>query len=162
VANIYDRGDDIRLTGTFTDAAGVVQDPTAGVILVKKPDATWVGYKTAFGWADQGNWNGADNTPTLANGTGTAGHFYTNTAVASIDLGDGLITFAIDDQVFYNGDVWHRIPTPNATTLTKSSTGVYYIDQPVAQSGTWYYRSEGAGTGQAGAEENYRVRISEF
>jgi hypothetical protein len=163
VANIYDRGDDIRLTGTFTDAAGVVQQPSAAVILVKKPDDTWVGYKSAAAdWSDQGNWSAATNTPALTNGTGTAADYYTSTTAGSVDFGDGSITFAISDQVYYNGDAWHRIPTPSALETTNPSTGIEYVDQSLTQTGTWYYRSEGAGTGQAGAEKAIKVRRSEF
>ena len=130
---------------------------------MKKPDGTWVGYKSAAAdWSDQGNWAADTNTPALANGTGTATHYYTNTAIGTVDFGDGDITFAVDDQVFYNGDAWHKIPTPSATETTNSVAGTEYIDQPVAQSGTWHYRSEGAGTGQAGAESSFKVRESEF
>ena len=163
MANTYDRGDKLRLTATFTNAAGVAQQPTAAVILVKKPDDTWVSYKSAAAdWSDQGAWNAASNTPTLANGTGTAGHYYTNSAAATVDFGDGDITFAVDDQVYYNGDVWHKIPTPSATETTNSATGVEYVDQPATQSGTWYYRAEGVGTGQSGAENDFSVRESQF
>ena len=163
MTNTYDRGDDLRLTATFTNAAGAAQDPGAAVILVKKPDDTWVGYKSdAADWSDQGNWSAATNVPALANGTGTAADYYTSTTAGSVDFGDGSITFAINDQVFYNGDVWHKIPTPSATETTNSAVGTEYIDQSVAQSGTWYYRSEGAGTGQAGAESWFKVRASEF
>ena len=162
MANTYDRGDDIRLTATFTDSASVVQDPTAAVILVKKPNDTWAGYKSTITWSDQGAWSPVSDTPILANGTGTAGQYYTCSAAGAKDFGDGSITFAVNDEVFYNGDVWHRIPTPSAATITKLSTGVYYIDQSVAQSGTWYYRAEGVGTGQAGAESQFHIRESVF
>jgi hypothetical protein len=141
---------------------GDLQDPTAAVIVVQKPDETEVGYKTSTGWTDKTTWNATTNVPSLANGTGTAGWYYTVDTAGSVDFGDGSITFAVDDQVFYNGDVWHKLPSPIASTLTNSGTGIYYIDQPVAQSGTWYYRSEGVGTGQAGADENFTVRESQF
>ena len=163
MANTYDRGDDLRLTATFTDASGTAQQPSAAVIMVKKPDGAWVGYKSAAAdWSDQGNWSAATNVPALANGTGTAADYYTSTTAGSVDFGDGSITFAISDQVFYNGDVWHKIPSPSATETTNSVVGTEYVDQSVAQSGWWYYRAEGAGTGQSGAEETFRVRVSEF
>ena len=162
MANTYDKPDDIRLTGTFTDSAGDAQDPTAAFISVKKPDGTYVSYKTGTGWSDQGNWSASANSPTLANGTGTAGQFYTSTTAGSVDFGDGSITFAVDDQVFYTGDIWEIIRSPSSTTLTKSSTGVYYVDQVVGQSGKWYYRAAAAGTGTSGAESWLNVRTSQF
>jgi hypothetical protein len=169
MTNTYDRGDDIRLTATFRKApvapatVGDLQQPTAAVILVKKPDDTWAGYKSdSADWSDQGNWDAEANTPALVNGAGTAADYYTSTTVGTVDFGDGDITFAVDDQVFYNGDIWHKIPTPSAIETTNPSAGIEYIDQSVAQAGTWYYRSEGAGTGQAGAENDFRVRASRF
>ena len=162
MANTYDKPDDIRLTATFTDSAGDAQDPTAAIISVKKPDGTYVSYKTGTGWADQGNWDASANNPSLSNGTGTAGHFYDVSVAGSVDFGDGSITFTTNDQVFYTGDVWDIIRNPSTTTLTKSGTGVYYVDQVVAQSGTWYYRAAAAGTGTSGAESWLNVRTSQF
>ena len=164
MTNIYDQPDQIRLTATFTDAAGDVQDPTAAVIMVKRPDGTYISYKTSTGWADQGAWNAADNTPTLADGTGTAGHFYTNSAAASRDMGveGNTQEFAVGDEIYYTGEMWRRIPSPSATTLTKDSTGVYYVDQAIGQSSSYYYRAEAAGTGQSGAESVFEIRESQF
>jgi len=38
--NIYDRGDLVRLTCAFTDAAGAAADPTAVAVTIKAPDDT--------------------------------------------------------------------------------------------------------------------------
>jgi hypothetical protein len=161
MANEYDAPDEVRLTATITDSAGVATDPTGAVIIVKKPDGTYVGYSTSFGFTDQGAWSAATNTPTLANGTGTAGHYYTNSAAGSVDFGDGSITFAVNDWVFYNGRIWRRLHSPSATNLTKSATGIYYVDQYTSQAGTWYYRQEGVNT-RMGAETPFQVKSSEF
>lgn len=40
MANIYDVGDEIRCTGTFTDADGTAQDPTAVMFAYKDPSGT--------------------------------------------------------------------------------------------------------------------------
>lgn len=41
---VYDVGDKIRLTHTFTNLAGVVTDPTAVTFKMKKPDGTTTTY----------------------------------------------------------------------------------------------------------------------
>lgn len=160
--NEYDAPDELRLTATFTDADGVANDPGAALIIVKRPDGTYVGYGTNFGFSSQGSWNASTNTPTLADETGTAGYYYTVSAAGSVDFGTGSITFAAGDRVFYNGKAWRRWHSPHSSTLTKSSTGVYYIDQWTAnQKGLWYYRSEGINT-RGGAELSFWINASEF
>ena len=54
--------------------------------------------------ATAGEWNASTNSPTLANGTGTAGQSYI-VSVAGTALG---ITFAVGDYVFYTGSVWQK------------------------------------------------------
>jgi hypothetical protein len=162
MTNKYDAPDEIRITATFTDAAGTVTDPTAGLIIVKRPDGSYAGYGTSFGWSDQGNWDASANSPSLADGTGTAGYYYTVTASGSVDFGTGEIHFAVNDRVFYNGRAWRRWHSPQTTTLTKDSTGVYYVDQwTAALSGKWYRRSESVGT-RAGKEGFFEINESEF
>jgi hypothetical protein len=141
--NEYDQGDDIRLTATITNSAGSAVDPAATIILVVKPDGNYIGYGTNTGWTDQGVWAAATNTPALADGTGTGGHYYTASDAGSVDFGNGSIDFVANDRVYYNGVAWRRWHSPSATTLTKDATGIYYIDQFVGISGAWSYRAEG-------------------
>jgi hypothetical protein len=49
-----------------------------------------------------------------------------------------------------------------ATELTKASTGVYYFDLTVDESGTWYYRFESTGVPKTSAEDMFDVRVSKF
>jgi len=55
-----------------------------------------------------GTWDASTNTPTLANGTGTAGDFYICSVGGSVDFGAGSITFIPGDIVIYNGSVWDK------------------------------------------------------
>lgn len=160
MANNYYKGQKVRCTGTFTTSAGTAVDPTAVVFITKDPDGTMVGYH--YGLSSLGSWSAATNSPALADGTGTAGKYYTVSAAGSVDFGSGSITFAVGDYVFYNGSVWQRLPSPSSTTPTKSSTGIYYVDIYASISGDWYYRCEGLGTGQSAAEESFAVKDSEF
>ena len=56
-----------------------------------------------------GVWDAASNTPTLADATGTKGFYYVVTVPGTIDLGSGLIEFAISDWAIYNGTVWQKV-----------------------------------------------------
>lgn len=66
-------------------------------------------------YVNNGNWSASSNTPTLANGTGTAFTFYTSTTAGTVNFGAGPITFAIGDQVYYNGSIWQNPVYPILT-----------------------------------------------
>ena len=57
----------------------------------------------------KGEWNANTNSPTLADGTGTAGDYYDVTTAGSSDLGSGSITFTVGDIVKYDGSVWYKV-----------------------------------------------------
>lgn len=156
----YDKGDRVKFTATFTTAAGAAVDPTALVLITQNPLGVEVGYQ--YDLSSQGNWDASTNIPALADGTGTAGHYYTVTAAGSVDFGNGSITFAVGDYVFYNGDAWRICPSPSAAALTRSGTGVYYKEVYIGRSGTWFCRAEGCGDAQAADEITVIVSKSEF
>ena len=58
----------------------------------------------------QGTWAASTNTPTLANGTGTAGDVYYASDSGSVDFGAGSISFLAGDAVVYDGSVWEKVP----------------------------------------------------
>ncbi len=83
-------------------------------------NADGTGAWTALGSSGYlGTWNPSTNTPTIADGTGTAGTFYIATATGTWNS----ITFAVNDQVWYNGTIWEKvtvgttIPTATASVL---------------------------------------------
>ena len=154
---MFNVGDDVKLYATLTDAAAAYTDPTALVLIVERPDGEYIGYKTSSGWTDQGSWAASTNTPTLADGTGTVGHFYTVSVAGSVDFGNGSITFAVGDQVFYNGVAWRKIPGPSGTNLTKEDTGRYYVYQFIGLAGDWYLSGESVGK-RAGDIEHFGAR----
>jgi hypothetical protein len=88
-------------------------------------NASWVTLNTS-GYL--GTWNANTNNPTIADGTGTAGQFYIVTVAGTWNS----LTFAVGDQVYYNGTIWQRIPSsftlPVATASVlggvKISTGL--------------------------------------
>lgn len=52
-----------------------------------------------------GTWNANTNTPSITNGVGTAGTFYIATTAGTWNG----ITFAVNDEVWYNGTTWEKI-----------------------------------------------------
>lgn len=93
--NVYDLGDLVRVTTTFTTAAGVAVDPTAVFLAVKNPAGT------------------------------------TTTYTYGISAG-----------------------------LIKSAAGVYYLDVDANAAGYWFYRWYSTGTGQAAAQNAFKVNAS--
>ena len=69
-----------------------------------------------------GTWNANTNTPTLANGSGTAGDWYRCVVAGTTDFGAGGIAFTIGDDAFYNGSVWQNVPAVGYTLQTATST----------------------------------------
>ena len=56
----------------------------------------------------QGTWNAATNTPALASGVGTKGHYYVVSTPGSTNL-DGITDWKANDWAIYNGTAWEKI-----------------------------------------------------
>jgi hypothetical protein len=67
----------------------------------------------------QGVWNASTNTPTLANGTGSAGDVY-RVSVAGTALG---IDFAVGDYIIYSGSVYEKSDATDAVASVAGKTG---------------------------------------
>jgi hypothetical protein len=68
----------------------------------------------------QGGWNAANNTPTLANGTGTTGYQYIVTTPGNRNLGAGNVAYAAGDTITYGANVWNYV---QATSPISSVSG---------------------------------------
>lgn len=75
----------------------------------------------------KGTWNASTNTPTLADGTGTAGWTYRVVVAGTVNLGSGSITFSVGDDVIYSGTVWQRNPSSSAVISVNSQTGAVVL-----------------------------------
>lgn len=78
----------------------------------------------------QGTWNATTNTPTLADGTGTADFFYRTVVAGTQNLGSGSQTFAVNSDVRYNGSIWQMVPAVSYTlqAATKTVLGGVKLD----------------------------------
>ena len=66
-------------------------------------------YLPAGGPVYLGTWNATTNTPTLIDGTGTAGDLYIVSVGGTRNLGSGSIVWAIGDEAVYNGTIWQQV-----------------------------------------------------
>ena len=84
---------------------------------VNKIDGT---YLPTSGDTPKGEWNASTNTPTLANGTGTAGDYY-DVTTAGVSLG---VSFSVGDVIKYDGANWFKIDS-----VANIFDGVSTVDQ---------------------------------
>ena len=89
---------------------------------------------------NKGVWDANTNTPTLADGTGTNGWYYTCNVAGTTDFdpgeGERLLTFAVGDQAMYNGTIWQKIPVSITVNLTGPITSVGNATSIASQTGT--------------------------
>lgn len=71
----------------------------------------------------KGVWNATTNTPTLVNGTGTAGWQYSVDPGGTRDLGAGPIVFTAGDFITYDGAVWNKISASAGVTTFNTRSG---------------------------------------
>ena len=144
-SNITDTGSLITLgsavtaTSTVTattflgDLNGTINTATTAATQVNATNNTTVA-TTAFvqnligtipaGLVFQGTWNAATNTPTLANGSGTTGHFYIVSVDGTTNL-DGITDWKVGDWAVFveqgATDAWEKVD--NSSVLDGAGTG---------------------------------------
>jgi len=74
----------------------------------------------------QGTWNAATNTPTLASGTGTSGHYYIVDVAGTTNL-DGITDWAVGDWAVFSGAVWQKLDQSNTVVSVNGQTGVVVL-----------------------------------
>lgn len=79
------------------------------------------------GLSFQGFWDANTNTPPLASGVGTEGHFYIVSVAGTTNL-DGITDWAVGDwAVFYNS-AWRKLDNTDAVTSVNGQTGVVVLN----------------------------------
>ena len=87
----------------------------------------------------KGTWNASTNTPTLANGVGTAGWQYAVSVGGTVNFGAGAITFTVGDYVLYSGTVWQQVAAGGiaaAGTLTGTTLASNVVTSSLTTVGT--------------------------
>lgn len=94
----------------------------------------------------KGTWDALTNSPSLLDGTGTAGWTYRVSVDGSQDLGSGTIAFNSGDYIIYNGTAWEKSDGSDAVTSVNGQQGVVALDYSnvnapsttgVGATGTW-------------------------
>lgn len=92
-----------------------------------------------------GTWNASTNSPSLADGIGTAGQLYRVNVAGTQNLGSGNISFNIGDKVVYNSsNIWEKWDTSDEVTSVNSQTGDVVLDtDDINEGATNFYYTEG-------------------
>ena len=110
-------------TGTVTTPAiTITTGATDGYFLRSDASGNGTWAAVAASQVYKGTWAASTNTPTLADGTGTAGWYYRAIDAGTVNFGAGNITFAAGDDVSYNGTIWQKIPGQGFTLQTATSS----------------------------------------
>ena len=76
----------------------------------------------------QGGWDAAGNTPALANGVGTKGHYYVVTSAGSTSL-DGITDWKLGDWAIFNGSVWEKVDNTDAVISVNGYSGIVTLSK---------------------------------
>ena len=87
----------------------------------------------------KGQWDASTNTPTLANGTGSAGFVYRANVAGTTDFGAGPIAFQVGDWAVYNGTIWEYAANSNLVVSVNGQQGVVSLDTDDIPEGTALY-----------------------
>jgi len=71
----------------------------------------------------QGYWDAGANTPTLASGVGTQGHYYVVSVPGTTNL-DGETDWEIGDWAIYNGTIWQKVDNSGAGGSSFGKVGI--------------------------------------
>jgi len=100
----------------------------------------------------QGMWNATTNSPSLADGAGSAGDVYRVSTAGSQNLGSGSISFDVSDYVIYNGSTWEKADTTDAVASVNGQTGIVVLNTShISESGSLYFTDERAQDAVGGA-----------
>jgi hypothetical protein len=88
----------------------------------------------------KGTWVPSTNTPTIADGTGTAGWVYKANADGSANLGSGSISFLAGDFVIHNGTRWERsVGTDNVVSVNGQQGVVSLTTTNISEGSNLYW-----------------------
>jgi hypothetical protein len=131
---VVDGSTDSQVTGGA--ANGVATLDAAG----KLPVAQSQTGAMSFG----GDWNASTNTPTLANGVGTAGVTHIVSVAGSQNLGAGVVAYAVGDMLVYDGALWDHYPGSSIAVPTGANPTATVGLAAVNGAATTFMRSDAA------------------
>lgn len=75
-----------------------------------------------LGLSYKGTWDASSNNPNISSSIGINLEYYTVSTAGNINLGNGLISFYVDDWVIYNGSNWVKVG--NSSSKVKNITNI--------------------------------------
>lgn len=118
------------LSGTYVTQAEVGQPN--GVAPLGASGKIDVGYLPADVFIYQGAWNPNTNTPTLADGTGTAGFVYVISAAYAGTIAGlnspTMTNFQVGNLVIYNGSEWEQVAAAAGVVSVNGAQGVVTVN----------------------------------
>jgi phage-related protein len=135
------------LTGALTATGGVVSSvplgTANGVATLGGDGKVPAAQLPTMGSSYKGTWNAATNTPTIADGVGTAGDYY---LVSTGGTFNGVV-YVAGNTIIYSGTVWQKAGggSGTVTSVALSAPAAFYITgSPITSAGT--LAIAGAGT----------------
>ena len=120
----YDNG--VTTTSSIRSLTGTILTPAQ--LTINAGSNLYLGVVPAYPTSPNSNlgaWDASSNTPTLTDGSGSDGQYYTNSGAGTVDFGNGDIDFAIGDLVLYHQGKWHRVGAIPDQALTVTNNGEY-------------------------------------
>lgn len=126
-ANVPVQISEAQVTNLVADLALKVNNSALGVTVAQLVAGTVpVGQLPFSSTAYLGLWNASTNTPTLSDGTGTAGQFVIVNVAATRNLGSGNVNWLLGYVAVHNGTIWQQsnlfTGTSVQTIITDSGT----------------------------------------
>lgn len=138
-------GTNLYFTNTRADARITVQKGAAGgLATLDGSSKVPIAQLPAGSQTYQGTWNATTNTPTLVDGTGTAGDTYRVTVGGTRNLGSGSIVWTAGDDAIYNGTIWQRNPAGGAavSSVNGATGAVVLTTDDIAEGANLYFSSK--------------------
>ena len=79
------------------------------------------------GFIVKGGWDANANNPHLQDGTGTIGWLYRCTVAGSQTFGGVLTSFAVNDDIWYDGAIWRKVSNQALVTSVNTKTGAVVL-----------------------------------
>jgi hypothetical protein len=96
-----------KLFSELTEQTVISDDSFFASINTGQEDAKKIKLPLLRGYS--GDWNASTNTPALANGTGLSATVYRVSVAGTRDLGNGAVTYGLEEIIYYNGSKWVKL-----------------------------------------------------
>ena len=71
-----------------------------------------------------GDWNASTNTPALVNGSGVSATVYRVGVAGTRDLGNGALTYGVEELIYYNGAKWVKLTQSQISDIVGLQTAL--------------------------------------